>query len=444
MAPVDVIALCWARIQQYLDVISLVSVSKSCHPLRDLVVDAATGKIKASVVKINSTIDVDNEGNINMESPSARIFQYVPRLLNSIHFPSLTKLKIGFPPNISTCRNNNDGQQQQQRIVDETAFPEAFPIFAIEIENAIHLEELEINVNSLITHEEAGALQSSFEILRDNLAFLTRRTRKLKRLTLVNELTFDTNEDGSGGGAYYNSRYSSAFLAAMVPVIRACLLSLEDVTVLCGDAPACRDYPNAGKDFFAAVLSLQKLKTLKVRIQAFYGPLLNDFVDAARSIQMTLGKFPSESLECVNFPVRFLQVGEGQQLPYPRPSIAPFLSLCRDARNLREFLVWLPQECWDTNGIVELGHMMNGTPSLDHLSLHFHGYTDRSGRLLSDLAHFIEERESSPFVGPRVHLLQLGFLAEQSLSLEGLGRCVETFEFEGETLWQFTCEKSSP
>mmetsp|Transcript_12527 Transcript_12527/g.27099 ORF Transcript_12527/g.27099 Transcript_12527/m.27099 type:complete len:396 (+) Transcript_12527:131-1318(+) len=342
MAPADVvIALCWARIQQYLDVLSLVSVSKSCHPLRDLVVDATTGKIKASVVKINNEIDVDDEGNIDVESPSARIFQYVPRLLNSIHFPSLAKLKVGFPPNITTFGINNDDdddgrQQRQQRIVDENAFPEAFPLFAIEVERAIHLEELEINVNSLIVHEEAGALQSSFEILRDNLAFLTRRTRKLKRLTLVNELTLDANEDG----AYHHSRYSSAFLASMVPVIRACLLSLEDVTVLCGDVPACRDYPNAGKDFFEAVLSLQKLKTLEVRIQSFHGPLLNDFVDAARSIQTTLGKFPSESLECVNFPVRFLRAGGGgQQLRYPRPSIAPFLSLCRDARYLREFFV---------------------------------------------------------------------------------------------------------
>ncbi len=102
MAPVDVIALCQARIQQYVDVISLISVSKSGHPLHSLVIDAATSKIKASIVQMRSTIDVDSKGNVDMNSPSARIAQYAPWVINSLHFPSLTKLCIKFPPNAST------------------------------------------------------------------------------------------------------------------------------------------------------------------------------------------------------------------------------------------------------------------------------------------------------------------------------------------------------
>lgn len=418
MAPVEAIAQCWARIDPYLDVLSLISVSKSCHHLRDLVVDDATGKIKASVVLVNNVLEVDSEGNIDWESPSARIRHYVPMLINAIHFPSLTKLKIGFPPNVSVWNG--------QPVVDETAFPEAFPMFAIEAENATNIEELEINVNTLIVHEEGGMLQSTFEILRDNLAFVIKRTRKLKRLTIINEVTFEH-------GAY--SKYSSAFLAAMVPVIQACLLSVEEVTVLCGDIPSCRDYPNAGRDFFKAILSLQKLKTLKVQIQSFYGPLLNDFVDAAHSIQTTLGRFPSESLEYINIPVRFLQIEEGQQPPHPRPSISSFLSLCCNARALRGLRMWLPRECWDTNSIIALSHLLNETPSLDNLSLHFHGYKDRSGRLLAYLLNFTDERKSSP--GPHVHLFQMGYLIEQSESFEALGRYAEAFEHEGETLWQF-------
>ncbi len=87
MAPVDAITLCWARIQQYVDVISLISVSKLGHPLHDLVIDAATGKIKASIFRISSTIDVDSKGNVDMNSPSAQITQYTPWVINSLHFP---------------------------------------------------------------------------------------------------------------------------------------------------------------------------------------------------------------------------------------------------------------------------------------------------------------------------------------------------------------------
>lgn len=54
--PVEVVEQFWTAIEPYVDVVSLISVSKSCHPLRNLVVDAESGNIKSSSVTIKNTL----------------------------------------------------------------------------------------------------------------------------------------------------------------------------------------------------------------------------------------------------------------------------------------------------------------------------------------------------------------------------------------------------
>lgn len=275
------------------------------------------------------------------------------------------------------------------------------------------LEELCITVNSLIVHEKDGALQSSFEILGENLATCIRRTRKLRKLKICNE---NMLEDGK-------SKFSAAFLAAMIPVIQAGLLSLEEVSIACGDEPSCTDFPNVGRDFFKAVLNLQNLRKLEVRIRSF-GPLLKDFLDNATSVNNMLGRFPSESLEDVVFMVQPYQ--EGDSL---RPSVLPLLSLCRNTPTLLSVGLWLPPECWGANSMDAFVHLLKESRILEKVSINFYGYKDTSGRLIAYLTNFVEESVDDNF---RLHLFGIGNVPEQSESFKALGSHARKVECQGE------------
>ena len=276
------------------------------------------------------------------------------------------------------------------------------------------MEELCITVNSLIEHEEDGALQSSFEILGENLATCIRRTRKLRKLKICNEKLL---EDGK-------SKFSAAFLAAMIPAIQAGLLSLEEVSIACGDEPSCTDFPNVGKDFFNAVLSLQNLRKLEVQIRSFHGPLLKDFLDYSTSINNMLGRFPSESLEDVAFMVTPFQEGDSV-----KPSVLPLLSLCRNTPTLRSVGLWLPSECWGANSMDALVHLLKESRSLNKVSMNFYDYKDTSGRLIAYLTNFVEECVDDNF---RLLLLGIGHVPEQSESYKALGSHVRKVECQGE------------
>mmetsp|Transcript_23997 Transcript_23997/g.57937 ORF Transcript_23997/g.57937 Transcript_23997/m.57937 type:complete len:430 (+) Transcript_23997:86-1375(+) len=417
-APVSVISHCWATIEPYIDVVSLISLSKLCHPLRNLVVDAATGKIKSSVIKVNEALKVDDEGRI-----AETIRDYVPRLINTVHFPSLIQLHIAFPSSVQLW----NGEQLVEHFPMPSSaagnhiFPAAFPMFAIQIENAINVEDLEVNVSTLIVHEEGGALQATYEILRDNLARCIRRTRKLKRLAFANTAIFEQ-------GAY--SLFSSAFLSAMVPAIKMGLRSLEEVSIDCGDIPSCTDYPKSSKEFFEAILGLQNLKKLRVQILSAHGPLLNDFVDASQSVLDTLGTFPSASLEYVDLAFHNVAIiSEGQQPTSPRPSISPFLLLCHKAQALCKLRISIPSECWDANSIVTMSDVFN---KLDVLSVNLNGHEDTSGNLISLLTRVIKEKPDK-----NLEVLAIGYHDEHSNLIEALGQSAEKFEHEGTVSWNF-------
>ena len=70
--------------------------------------------------------DVENKRKIDWTSSSSKL-HYAPHVLNTLHFPSLTRLDIGFPPNLAKWNGRN--------IVDPSAFRVAFPMFAIEADN---------------------------------------------------------------------------------------------------------------------------------------------------------------------------------------------------------------------------------------------------------------------------------------------------------------------
>ncbi|KAL9183225.1 hypothetical protein ACHAXT_005012 [Thalassiosira profunda] len=403
--PLEVITSPLWVFEPYLDVLSLVSLSKTCRPLRAVAVDAATGKIKSTEVVVRNHIR-NRDGDIDWTLPEA-MPHYVPRLVNAAHFPAIRRLVLGFPENVTRWKG-------ELAVVPE-ASPAAFPMFAIQADKLRNLEELTIMVDALIPHEAGGALMSSYKIMGDNLAKAVRHSRKLKKLWILNRSAHDPAD----------SHYSPGFLQAMVPVLEAGLLTLEDVTVFCGDYPSTLDYPSAGVDFFEAVLRLQNLKRLRVQIESHYGPLLGEFTRASRNVLGTLGRCPSaDSLEFLDVRVRFQEWG-GAPTAH-RPPIAPFLSLFGDgAPALGILRLSLPPECWNASGTAEFIALLKcKSNSLQAVTVTFDGYKDETRHLLSHLMDFVHGRVSLP---PHIQLNGLGCIEEQREAYEALGEYVTVY-----------------
>lgn len=159
------------------------------------------------------------------------------------------------------------------------------------------------------------------------------------------------------------------------------------------------------------------------------GTTLNDLVDASRDVLADLNRLPSESLECIEMTVYHGPV-------YARPSLSPFFTLCSTASCLRRLLLYLPQESFDSQGIATISNYLSNLPMLNHLSVDFHGYKDRSGLLLECLTHFVEERAPSPEI--YIHFMNMGSFIDQTLNFLALGNYVQSLLVEGdETLWYF-------
>eukprot|EP00585_Thalassiosira_rotula_P005054 CAMPEP_0196153848 /NCGR_PEP_ID=MMETSP0910-20130528/37917_1 /TAXON_ID=49265 /ORGANISM="Thalassiosira rotula, Strain GSO102" /LENGTH=428 /DNA_ID=CAMNT_0041417753 /DNA_START=119 /DNA_END=1402 /DNA_ORIENTATION=- len=405
-APMKALSKCWPTIEQYMDVESLVSASKSCHTLHSLIIHATTGKIKASVVKIDTwpaCIDAYNKEQINWLSAPARIRHYAPSVINAIHFPSLVRMRIGFPPDRTTW----NGEER----LTENAHVVALPMLARKLNDAIRLEELVIDIQSLIKYETRllgeGEIRhpNLYSILGENLARSIGRSCSFKRLTILNEGMLEV--DG------IQSKFSSAFLAAMIPVLRAGINSLEEVTILCGAVPLSKDHhPDAGTKFFTALFSLRRLKTLRIQLKSIHGPLLNALVDASTAS----GTFSSRYLEEISIMVPRSIAEDGRPLCSRTTSIAPFLRTCRNASSLRRCVVYVP--FWDEESVRAMKYLFHGKPLLNELVANFHGYEDEDGVLLQCLAEFLQRRPS--LSGLRIVLKGLGYVDEDSAEFAAL------------------------
>ena len=393
---IEVIQECWTRIEPYLDIISLISVSKSCSKLRQPVVDDDSGKIKASILIVPYILDED--------CPYGPISEHAPRLLNLVHFPSLVKLDINFPAHYGR--------------VNENDFPLALPILARKLENAYNLESLSINVDSLIVFEDGGRPQVAYETIKNNLIHCINRTKNLRHLSINN----------SGGR---NGNYSSAFFSAMVPVVKAGIACLEEIYLFCGGSPASPDYPDALHDFYEAFLSLQNLKSFSVSSSrgGDHSLLINSLSGVCQTIEKSLGQLPSKSLECAA--LMLLRGGECEQTP----SVKHILSLLTKSNSLNCIMLWLPLSCWNCSNISDLIHYISKRSlQFESISVRLDGYKDRSGNLLS----FIQKIDRGEF-DFSANISRIGYIAEQNDSIEALGQHVKKKEVRGETVdWNFS------
>ena len=395
---VEAIQNCWADIEPYLDLVSLISVSKSCHTLRDLVVHNETGKIMKSNLIVPSSVELGHPYR-------ARIREYGPLLLNTIHFPSLIKLDINFP-----------SQRLEEVLFGDDSLPPVVHIFASLSADLYNVEELKIDMGSLTDYEEEPV--STYEIIANNLV---RSTKKLKKLHI-----------NYGGVA---RKYSNDFLDIMLPVIEECQ-SLEEVTMWGGGNPSSPGiYPNAEHVFFEAILSLPNLKRLD--IGAWHLGELNQpfssLLDASRSIDNTWGRFPTTSLESIRLILIPFNI---DQSPVALLSLDPLLSLISKSNvYIKKLLLCFPRKLWDeTRFINSLSrYILERSSSFESIGIPLDRYEDKSGELMKFMQRFVKERPSS-----KVHFSDMKYIDEQADSIEALQGFSRVREFsDKETTWDF-------
>lgn len=384
----------WGAIGPYMDFESLVSLSKTCNSLHDLAVDSKSGKIKAPIVHIE--YKVDDEGKLDPQSPSARIPGFVPKMLNALHFPSISQLRVSFP---ERPWEENNGQ----RYNIDNEYLSLLPILSQKIRDATNVEELQLDMNPLINRnfEMGGALYATYNLLGGNLARAIKQSKKLKRLYLFND-----------GGCYHNITmhgqtvaeyvFSNAFLAAMVPVIQAASPCLEEVTLQFGDVPLSSEYADAVPELFAALFRLPELKVF--RIQMGDGPILSNFIGVCNN----LDHITSRQMKEVSVFVR--KITDSERLP----SIAPFLTILRELHNLQWFQMCLPDGCWKDGAFNELMNVLNGNPSLYLTCVDLDTYTEEDCNQLLDYTwNIIQETESRPR-SICLALRNIGYVDEES------------------------------
>lgn len=196
------------------------------------------------------------------------------------------------------------------------------------------------------------------------------------------------------------SCYSIGLLLALIPVIEKRVSTLEEVTLLIGNAPteknSSRAYINAAQDLFVAILSLQRLKEFNLQLNLATSRLMNDFLQAANQVYQRSGTLPSsESIEKFTLASKLYRVPEGMVNPLPTPlSLAPCLALLGECSNLQFFMVRVPSACWDSSSTSTLHNLLSNKPRMRQLGLYFNGYECESGRTLEYILGYIQEREN--------------------------------------------------
>ena len=402
--PISIVSEVWPTIVRYVDMEALISLSKSCHLLRNLVVDAPTGKIKASVIKVKeyeATEQAYVEGRTNHFSAPYRIPGFVSNMLNSIYSPSLTRLQMSFPAERT--------EWNEDATFVDNAYLAACPFVAQKVFDATNLEELGFALNDSMIVQHENALCATYGILGQNLVRVMNQSKKLKTLTLLNSGV------SAGSGVTY---YSSSFVHAMVPVITAGRCCLEEVTVCWGDRPKDSRFIEARKEFFVELFSLPKLKKLRLQLTHIVGPMLTELIDAATAV----GTFPLGDLEEISLFVRDLDADleSDDHIGVQYPSVQPFLSLSRHVCTLRKFVLYTPPESWNENSIVELIHLLNRNQNLDEIIINFSGYEETSGRLLDFLWEYIKVLQQREALPSKIAFVDIDSVDEDSKSFRAL------------------------
>ena len=317
--------------------------------------------------------------------------------ISKLHFPWLVSLKFGLP------EKWKNSERMFMKGLDELIT--SFRVLVNGLVDAPNLEELDIDLGLLIKFDQYHStmdarttteivrlrrrMGSTYELFGNNLAKCT----KLKRLKVHNQYFPDAE------GA--QTHYSVGFLLALIPVLEQGVTTIEEVTLSLGNAPApdtpnTERYNNAARDLFTAILKLQNVKEINLQFHLASSPLLNTFLQVTEDMRQTMGTLPSSKvIEKFRLTCALHKIPEGMENPLPVPlSLAPMLSLLGNCSNLREFVVLVPEGCWNCRSISELKNLLYAKPKLRRLYLSFHGVRDTSGKSLEYILDYVQEREN--------------------------------------------------
>ena len=358
---------CFAVLERYTDIESVVALSQTCRALHDMIIDETTRKVKISHFEVqnfpiphNPTDQEPPDSLIkNWCTAPARIPHYLTRALNSIHFPSLRHLHLDFP---LTRRRN-------LHVIEDVCYA-SFPIFVTNLGYACNLEYLHFDARRLMNTERMGHMEAIYEMLSINLQSCT----KLRELS-VNNVGVDRN--GS-------CLWSVVLLQALVPTILKRKDELTSMKIhLSGTAsdPVYEQHLlhrgiDVTFDFFSAMLSLSCVEVTEIEFSLDHMDALLRAFSPIHSLQKPTNL---TTLKISQYP----STDEKNDFASSEHMLEHFAE-CHQLTNLH---LDLPASQWEDTHI-SLKRLICNKPKIESLSLCFSCYEDIGGKMMNALVEF--------------------------------------------------------
>lgn len=378
---IELASIVLSSIEKYLDLQSTITLAATCKCLRSHLVHE--GKIKASHFETGSQHDMlirVHTGEHNWLTAPGRIFNYMPKALNTIYFPSLKRLALSFPDSVAIYN--------EHPISIPNGYMSSWPMLSFLIADAHKLEELLVDSSALIKPErDTCGMEGTYKMFGQNLSKCT----KLRSLVLHN--VFSPAENPSA------SVHSAALLRHLTPVVEKRVDRLEDITLFIGgESIEDQRWDGAHRDFFVSVLTLEKLRHLNVHITATKdNTVLCEFLEACTIVSRSNGmRLRSSSLGFVQLVYEEIPQPDDDDLAEDElTNIEPFLRLLGESSELNVFSMTVPRTCWSQESVDALKRVITRKPSLNTVRIDFRGYRDDSEKIASCLSEFLSEKEAT-------------------------------------------------
>jgi len=385
--PLNIIMTVWQTLEPFLTLEDTIASSKTCKTLHDTIIDADTRKVKVSRFTMLNT----------RRKTKSEIEQYLPRVMNSIHFPSLQNIR--YPPTI--VRDTSIGSVNQvfddeiTEIIDVCSIVTCFPMFVAYLSQARNLESFTFDANCMMSSlYDNQSLRNMFSIFSTNLG----SCYKLKELRVRNSGDVESDED-EVSGAYF----SVELLAALVPVIyrrRDCLEVLM-IDIIGLPIPTSDSYPSelekvqVAHDFFRVVLKTTKVKDFTLELSCLPMIALSQITDDG--IMRRGYEYQFNHLKKLK-----LNFTEGTDLV----SLSPVLKVFSNCHSLESLNIDFQEECWDDNECISsFAKLLGNNTNLKTLAVDFNKFDDQDEKVLQLLRDFAKDCKSNKY--PQIKYIDL-------------------------------------
>ena len=273
-----------------------------------------------------------------------------------------------------------------------------FPIIAVNLSLARNLECFFLHSNSLMQAECNG------QSLKWILAALGRNLQNCTKLSELKVHNFGVAQ--AVGGRNPSTFYSVGLMEAISTVISKRSNGLETLEIQISGLPTDSDYESRDQckvstDFFAAIFSARKLKSLHilVTLSSFYGPSL-----VANSLLKVSGNglnaFNIRELKELTLELHLasplddtghigLPDEDELQCQYP---IVPLISHFSNCHSIQQELLKIPRNFWsERESFSTFIKLVANKADLDTLVCNFDNYNDNDGRVFDLLEEIIQD-----------------------------------------------------